>query len=80
MVTALLSLTSARAIGDAIGFGVAAAGGSVGDGLVASRLIEGVARQPEAQGRLMPLAFLFIGLVEALPIIALVLFLVHLIG
>ena len=77
---ALSDLTSARVIGDAMGFGVAAAGGAVGDGLVASRLIEGVARQPEAQGRLMPLAFLFIGLVEALPIIALVLFLVHLIG
>jgi F-type H+-transporting ATPase subunit c len=75
-----LELTSARAIGDAIGFGVAAAGASIGDGLVSARLVEGVARQPEAQGRLMPLAFLGIGLVEALPIILLVLLLVHVIG
>lgn len=79
-MAALLDLTSARAIGDAIGFGVAAAGASIGDGLVSSRLVEGVARQPEAQGRLMPLAFLGIGLVEALPIILLVLLLVHVIG
>jgi F-type H+-transporting ATPase subunit c len=71
-------INSARAIGDAIGFGVAVAGGAVGDGLVFSRLVEGVARQPEAQGRLMPLAFIGVGIVEALPIISLVLFLIHL--
>ncbi|MDA8200943.1 MAG: ATP synthase F0 subunit C [Thermaerobacter sp.] len=69
-----------RAVGDAIGFGVAVAGGAIGDGLVFSRLVEGVARQPEAQGRLMPLAFIGVGIVEALPIISLVLFLIHLIG
>lgn len=75
-----LDLTDMRAVGDAIGFGVAVAGGAIGDGLVFSRLVEGVARQPEAQGRLMPLAFIGVGIVEALPIISLVLFLIHLIG
>jgi F-type H+-transporting ATPase subunit c len=73
-------LTAFRAVGDAIGFGVAVAGGAIGDGLVFSRLVEGVARQPEAQGRLLPLAFIGVGIVEALPIISLVLFLIHLIG
>ena len=73
-------LTAMRAVGDAIGFGVAVAGGAIGDGLVFSRLVEGVARQPEAQGRLLPLAFIGVGIVEALPIISLVLFLIHLIG
>jgi F-type H+-transporting ATPase subunit c len=77
---AALDITSARAIGDAIGFGVAVAGGAIGDGLVFSRLVEGVARQPESQGRLMSLAFIGVGIVEALPIISLVLFLIHLIG
>jgi F-type H+-transporting ATPase subunit c len=71
-------INSARAIGDAIGFGVAVAGGAVGDGLVFSRVIEGVARQPESRDTLLPLAFLGVGLVEALPIISLVLFLIHL--
>ena len=75
-----LDLTAMRAVGDAIGFGGAVAGGAIGDGLVFSRLVEGVARQPEAQGRLMPLAFIGVGIVEALPIISLVLFLIHLIG
>jgi F-type H+-transporting ATPase subunit c len=76
----LVNIASARVIGDAIGFGVAVAGGAIGDGLVFSRLVEGVARQPEAQGRLMALAFIGVGIVEALPIISLVLFLIHLIG
>lgn len=51
-------------------FGLAAVGAGIGNGLVVSRTIEGVARQPEARGSLMGLMFLGLGLVEALPIIA----------
>lgn len=51
-------------------FGLAAIGAGIGNGLVISRTIEGTARQPEARGRLMGLMFLGIGLVEALPVIA----------
>jgi F-type H+-transporting ATPase subunit c len=51
-------------------FGLAAIGAGIGNGLVISRTIEGTARQPEARGSLMGLMFLGIGLVEALPIIA----------
>lgn len=69
-----LDLTSARAIGDAIGFGVAVAGGAIGDGLVFSRLVEGVARQPEALGRLLTWSLVGVGLVEAWPVIAFVYF------
>lgn len=60
-----------------IGSGLAAAGAAVGagvgDGLLMGRTIEGIARQPEAAGRLMGRMFLFYGLVEALPVISLVL-------
>jgi F-type H+-transporting ATPase subunit c len=49
--------------------GLALAGGAVGaaigDGLAGSATISGVARQPEAQGRLMTLFFLTVGLCEA---------------
>ena len=38
---------------------------AIGDGLAGSSLIQGVARQPEAQGRLQTLFFLTVGLVEA---------------
>jgi F-type H+-transporting ATPase subunit c len=51
-------------------FGLAAVGAGIGNGLVISRTIEGTARQPEARGSLMGLMFLGLGLVEALPIIA----------
>lgn len=51
-------------------FGLAAVGAGIGNGLVVSRTIEGVARQPEARSGLMGLMFLGLGLVEAVPIIA----------
>ncbi|QDX91641.1 F0F1 ATP synthase subunit C [Brevibacillus laterosporus] len=60
--------TLALAIG--IIFGLAALGGAIGNSLVISRTIEGVARQPEARGSLMGLMLLGVGLVEAVPIIA----------
>ncbi|TQR32626.1 F0F1 ATP synthase subunit C [Brevibacillus brevis] len=58
----------ALAIG--IVFGLSALGAAIGNSLVISRTIEGVARQPEARGSLMGLMFLGLGLVEAVPIIA----------
>ncbi|HET7627007.1 MAG TPA: F0F1 ATP synthase subunit C [Bacillales bacterium] len=60
------------AVAVGIVFGLAAIGAGIGNGLVISRTIEGTARQPEARGSLMGLMFLGIGLVEALPIIAVV--------
>ena len=41
-------------------------GAGIGDGLAGSSYIEGVARQPEAQGRLQTIFFLTVGLVEAM--------------
>ncbi len=41
-------------------------GAALGDGLAGSSYIEGVARQPEAQGRLQTIFFLTVGLVEAM--------------
>jgi F-type H+-transporting ATPase subunit c len=48
-----------------IGTGVGALGAAVGDSLAGAQLIAGVARQPEAQGRLLTWTFLTVGLVEA---------------
>ena len=52
-----------------VGGGMALAGGAIGagigDGLAGSQLIAGVARQPEAQGRLFTPFFITVGLVEA---------------
>lgn len=56
----------------AIAIGLAALGAGIGNGLIVSRTVEGVARQPEAQGKLQTIMFIGIALVEAIPIIAVV--------
>lgn len=53
-------------------FGLAAIGSGIGMGLIVGRTIEGTARQPEMRGSLMGLMFLGVGLVDALPIIGVV--------
>ncbi|MBA3417394.1 MAG: F0F1 ATP synthase subunit C [Geodermatophilaceae bacterium] len=52
-----------------VGGGLALAGGAIGaaigDGMAGAATISGVARQPEAQGRLFTIFFLTVGLCEA---------------
>ena len=49
-----------------------AIGAGIGNGLIVSRTIEGVARQPELKGALQTIMFIGVALVEALPIIGVV--------
>ncbi|HWL24778.1 MAG TPA: F0F1 ATP synthase subunit C [Ureibacillus sp.] len=56
----------------AIAIGLAALGAGIGNGLIVSRTVEGIARQPEARGTLQTTMFIGVALVEALPIIAVV--------
>ncbi len=60
------------ALAMAIVFGLAAIGSGIGMSLIVGRTIEGTARQPELRGSLMGIMFLGVGLVDALPIIAVV--------
>ena len=53
-------------IGGGVALGGGAIGASLGDGVVGGQYIAGVARQPEAQGRLGTIFFLTVGLVEAM--------------
>lgn len=53
-------------VGGGLALGGGAIGAAVGDGLAGSQTIAGVARQPEAQGRLFSIFFLTVGLVEAM--------------
>ena len=59
-------------IASAIAIGLAALGAGIGNGLIVSRTVEGVARQPELRGTLQTIMFIGVALVEALPIIAVV--------
>ena len=54
-------------------FGLGALGAGIGNGLIVGRALEGISRQPELRGVLQSTMFIGIGLVEAMPIITLVL-------
>jgi F-type H+-transporting ATPase subunit c len=64
-MTQAVQLAGGR-VGGGLALGGGAVGGSIGVGLAGSSLIQGVARQPEAQGRLTTLFFITVGLVEAM--------------
>ncbi|KRM18840.1 hypothetical protein FC40_GL000625 [Ligilactobacillus hayakitensis DSM 18933 = JCM 14209] len=59
-----------------IGAGLAAAGAAIGagigNGLVISKMLEGMSRQPELSGQLRSNMFIGVGLIEAVPIITIV--------
>ena len=59
-------------IAAAIAIGLSALGAGIGNVLIVSRTIEGVARQPELKGALQTIMFIGVALVEALPIIGVV--------
>ncbi|WP_089302662.1 MULTISPECIES: ATP F0F1 synthase subunit C [Haloechinothrix] len=57
-----------------IGYGLSAIGPGIGVGLIWSSVITGTARQPEAQGKLMGIAWTTFVLTEVLALIGLVLY------
>mgnify|MGYP001182390390 CR=1 FL=1 len=58
-----------------LAFGIIVAGvafgSAIGDGIVASKAVEAIARQPEARPNIFTFLFLGVGVLEAFPIIAL---------
>lgn len=67
-----MDTSAAAALGMALAAGLGAHGAAVGDGIAAAKAIEGIARQPEARGAIMTLMFISVGLIESIPIIAVV--------
>ena len=57
----------------AIVAGLGAFGAALGNGMVISKTVEGIARQPEARGAMQTTMFIGVGIVEAIPIITVVL-------
>lgn len=68
----MMDLSAASAIGMSLAVGLAAIGAGVGNGLVTGSTVASIARQPELKGNLMVTMFISVGLIEALPIIAVV--------
>ncbi|MCM3797780.1 F0F1 ATP synthase subunit C [Caldibacillus thermoamylovorans] len=56
----------------AIAVGLAALGAGIGNGWIVSKTVEGMARQPESAGLLRTTMFIGIGMVEAIPIMGVV--------
>ena len=59
-------------LGFAIIVAAVAFGSAIGDGIIGSKAVESIARQPEARGNIFSFYLLGVGLLEAFPIIALV--------
>jgi F-type H+-transporting ATPase subunit c len=66
-------IVAALIIGFALIVVAVAVGSAIGDGIVASKAVESIARQPEARGNIFTFFFLGVGILEAFPIIGLVL-------
>ncbi len=65
-------MVAAALIGAGIMAGLAAVGAGLGDGLVTSRFIEGITRQPEAKKTLFTNTLISVGFIEAMAIIDIV--------
>lgn len=67
-----MELPAAAAFSAALAVGLASLGAGIGNGLVTSKAVESIARQPAARGNILVTMFISVGLIEALPIIAVV--------
>jgi F-type H+-transporting ATPase subunit c len=65
------TVSSAKAIGAGIGFGLAAGLAGIGQGLVGSRAAEGAARNPGAAGTVQTMMIIALALIESLVLFAL---------
>lgn len=57
----------------AIAIGLGAFGAGIGNGMIVSKTVEGISRQPELRGALQTTMFIGVGIVEVIPLIGVVL-------
>jgi F-type H+-transporting ATPase subunit c len=67
-----MDLEAAKLLGAGLAMGLGAIGPGIGLGLIGNAMLNGVARNPEAQGRMFTNMILMAGLTEAVAIYALV--------
>lgn len=65
------SVTGAKATASAIAIGVAAAAGAIGMGMAVAKSVEGISRQPEAEGKIRTTMMLGLVFLETVVIYAL---------
>lgn len=71
-LTALGNAAGLAYLGAGLSMGLAAIGPGVGEGTLFGKVIEGVARQPELEGRLRNSAFIFFAIIEVLALLGFV--------
>ncbi|MEW6183131.1 MAG: F0F1 ATP synthase subunit C [Bacillota bacterium] len=67
-----MEVGAGAALGMALAAGLGALGAAIGDGIATGQCLAGTARQPELRGQLMTIMFVGIGMIESIPIIAVV--------
>ncbi|MDO8514848.1 MAG: ATP synthase F0 subunit C [bacterium] len=67
-----MDVEAAKVLGMALAVGLGVIGPGIGVGIVASKALEAIGRNPEAAGQIQPLMFVGIAFSEALAIFALV--------
>ncbi|MEB3330250.1 MAG: ATP synthase F0 subunit C [Candidatus Sericytochromatia bacterium] len=65
-LSALGNVAGMALLGAGLSMGLAAIGPGVGEGTLFGKTIDGIARQPELEGRLMGRAFTFFAIIEVL--------------
>lgn len=65
----IAEIVTGTAIGVGVMFAAAGLGSAIGWGLITSKALEGIARQPEMRPQLMVNMFIFAGLMESFPFI-----------
>ena len=67
-----MDMEAAKYIGAGLAIGLGAVGPAIGEGLVASKALEAIGRNPEANGKIAPLMFVAMAITESTGIYALV--------
>lgn len=75
-----MEMEAAKYIAAGLAIGLGALGPGIGEGLVASKALEAIGRNPEASGKITPLMFVSMAVTESTAIYALVISLIILFG
>ena len=67
-----MDMEAAQYIGAGIAMGLGAIGPAIGEGIAASKALEAIGRNPEANGKIAPLMFVAMAITESTGIYALV--------
>jgi F-type H+-transporting ATPase subunit c len=75
-----MDVEAARLLAAGLAIGLGAIGPGIGEGIIASKALEAIGRNPEAAGKITPLMFTTMAIAESTAIYALVIALIILFG